>query len=187
MLYRPKRKAEFPLSGVLPCPYEGHHGRVFQSVDQLYDRHHYQDQVQKFLHEGLYTSTSAGNNGPVHAKSHLTCKSVYQIPGILSGAHAMNALGDTGAKYSFMKESYALQLGSNIQRDKTCKVAVSQDRYVTTTGVAHTTFRFEGERTAYHMAFHLLPSCIHEVILGNTFLKATSTFLDIKNRLRRVK
>jgi hypothetical protein len=34
---RTQGKAEYPLSGALPCPYPGHHGRMFQSVDQLYD------------------------------------------------------------------------------------------------------------------------------------------------------
>lgn len=34
---RTQGKAEYPLSGALPCPYPGHHGRIFQSVDQLYD------------------------------------------------------------------------------------------------------------------------------------------------------
>ncbi|KAH7076133.1 hypothetical protein FB567DRAFT_608774 [Paraphoma chrysanthemicola] len=30
------QKTEIPLSGALPCPF-GHHGRMFQSVEQLYD------------------------------------------------------------------------------------------------------------------------------------------------------
>jgi hypothetical protein len=34
---RSQGKAEYPLSGALPCPYPGHHGRTFQSVDQVYD------------------------------------------------------------------------------------------------------------------------------------------------------
>lgn len=34
---RTQGKAEVPLTGALPCPYPGHHGRMFQSIDQLYD------------------------------------------------------------------------------------------------------------------------------------------------------
>lgn len=34
---RTQGKAEYTLSGALPCPYPGHHGRIFQSVSQLYD------------------------------------------------------------------------------------------------------------------------------------------------------
>ncbi|KAH3956211.1 hypothetical protein HBH51_248110 [Parastagonospora nodorum] len=34
---RTQGKADYPLSGALPCPYPGHHGRMFQDIDQLYD------------------------------------------------------------------------------------------------------------------------------------------------------
>jgi hypothetical protein len=34
---RTQGKAEYTLSGALPCPYSDHDGRMFQSVDQLYD------------------------------------------------------------------------------------------------------------------------------------------------------
>lgn len=34
---RTQGKAEYPLSGALPCPFQCHHGRMFQSVDQLYE------------------------------------------------------------------------------------------------------------------------------------------------------
>jgi hypothetical protein len=34
---RIQSKAEWPLSGAVPCPYPGHHGRMFPNVDSLYD------------------------------------------------------------------------------------------------------------------------------------------------------
>lgn len=34
---RTQGKAEYPLAGALPCPYPGHGGRIFQSIDQLHD------------------------------------------------------------------------------------------------------------------------------------------------------
>ena len=34
---RTQRKSEPPLSGAIPCPYPGHHGRIFLNIDQLYD------------------------------------------------------------------------------------------------------------------------------------------------------
>ena len=33
---RTQGKAEYPVSSALPCPYPGHHGRMFQSVEQLF-------------------------------------------------------------------------------------------------------------------------------------------------------
>ena len=34
---RTQGKAEYPISSALPCPYPGHQGRIFQTVDQLFD------------------------------------------------------------------------------------------------------------------------------------------------------
>lgn len=34
---RTQGKADYPLSGALPCPYPGHHGRMFQDINQLFD------------------------------------------------------------------------------------------------------------------------------------------------------
>jgi hypothetical protein len=34
---RTQGKSEPPLSGAIPCPYPGHHGRIFLTIDQLYD------------------------------------------------------------------------------------------------------------------------------------------------------
>jgi hypothetical protein len=34
---RTQKKTEWPLTGALPCPYPGHHGRMFLNLDQLYD------------------------------------------------------------------------------------------------------------------------------------------------------
>jgi hypothetical protein len=47
-------------------------------------------------------------------------------------------------------------------------------------------FRFKDEPTLHQLTFHLLPTCIHNVILGKPFLKATETFSNAINRLRRV-
>jgi hypothetical protein len=44
---RTQGKTEWSLNGALPCPY-GHHGRMFQSLDQLYDH-------AKTEHESQFT------------------------------------------------------------------------------------------------------------------------------------
>jgi len=33
---RTQQKAEYSLSSALPCPFPGHHGRMFQSIGQLW-------------------------------------------------------------------------------------------------------------------------------------------------------
>ena len=34
---RTQGKGEYPPTSALPCPYQGHHGRIFLSIEQLFD------------------------------------------------------------------------------------------------------------------------------------------------------
>jgi len=111
---------------------------------------------------------------------------VFEIPSYLASTHFTNALGDYCAKRNFMKEEYAIRLGLSIDRKDTSDVAIGSGK-VTTTGTARTLFRFKDENQAYPLTFHLLPKCIHDVILGKPFLKATSTFSNLLSKTRRVK
>jgi hypothetical protein len=117
---------------------------------------------------------------PESSSSH-----VFEIPCLVGQQHA-NALGDYGAKKNFMKTSYAKQLGLVIDGRKKVSVALGSGQQVTTTGAVETWFRFKDEHKAYLLVFHLLPNCIHDVILGKRFLKATETFKSGANYLRRV-
>lgn len=113
-------------------------------------------------------------------------KKVYEIPGFLTPKHRVNALGDTAAKYNFLNEKYAVQLGFPISRDDVREVSITRHHSVTTKGMAQVPFSFDGEEDTYPLVFHLLPNCIHDVILGKAFLKATKTFSVLKNFTRRV-
>ena len=111
---------------------------------------------------------------------------VYEIPGLIAN-YSVNALGDYGAKKNFMRESYAVKLGLKIDRGLIRKIAVGSGNMVTSTGAAIASFHFEGERKMHELIFHLLPNCIHDVILGKPFLKTTETLSQISNFTRRVK
>jgi len=78
-------------------------------------------------------------------------------------------------------------LGLPINRDIVCKVIVGSGKLVTTTGAITAPFRFEGGHDVYNLKFHLLPDCIHNVILGKSFLKLTETLSNLSNFYRRVK
>jgi hypothetical protein len=105
----------------------------------------------------------------------------------LAGTLDINAFGDTGAKYSFINEEYAMsQADFALDRTQVEKVALGNGETVTTTGTISTTFQFPGEKEIYSQLFHLLPKCRHNVILGNRFLKITKTFTNNLNRVRRV-
>ncbi|RYP51148.1 hypothetical protein DL768_003495 [Monosporascus sp. mg162] len=111
---------------------------------------------------------------------------LFEIPGLLAN-HFTNALGDYGAKKNFIKEEYAVSLGLPVNRDVVCKVTVGNGKTVSTTGAVTAPFRFSGERHRHDIKFHLLPDCIHDVILGKSFLKLTETFTNLFNFSRRVK
>ena len=105
----------------------------------------------------------------------------------MAGNLEIDALGDTGAKYNFMDDDYAMsQADFAIDRNQTERITLGNGKMVTTTGTIKTTFQFPGEREIYSQIFHLLPRCHHDVILGNRFLKMTKTFTNNLNRLRRV-
>jgi hypothetical protein len=112
-------------------------------------------------------------------------KTIFEIPGVVAQEHAVDALGDTGAKYNFMREEYAVQTGLSIQRDETRSVAITKNHNVTTTGTAEACFSFTGEEEQYSVIFHLLPDCLHDVILGNVFLKATKTLTSFASRIKK--
>ncbi|KAF2273436.1 uncharacterized protein EI97DRAFT_157975 [Westerdykella ornata] len=114
------------------------------------------------------------------------CK-VFEIPSVLGSGHLVNALGDYCAKRNFMKEEYAKQLRLQIDRQATSSVTIGSGKQVVTTGVVKTSFRFKDEKHEYSLLFHILPSCVHDVILGKGFLKITKTFSNLANKARRVK
>jgi predicted aspartyl protease len=111
---------------------------------------------------------------------------IFEIPGLLA-KHSTKALGDYGAKENFINEEYALRLGLPINRDIACKVTVGSGNTVMATGAVAAPFRFEGEHDVHNLKFHLLPNCIHDVILGKSFLKFTETFSKLSSFYRRVK
>jgi predicted aspartyl protease len=110
------------------------------------------------------------------------------IPGFL--AHlpqfTVKALPDTGAKYNFMKESQAKELGVPIQRDIIRSVIVTKAKTIRTVGVVVAPFTFQGETESHLLKFHLLKDCVHDIILGKAFLKATKTFSNMVLKAKRV-
>jgi hypothetical protein len=117
----------------------------------------------------------------------VTPSHIFEIPSYLNQNHHTNALGDYCAKFNFMREDYAHRLGLLIDRHQTHKVIIGSGKTTSTTGTAITTFRFQGESQSYPLTFHLLPNCIHNVILGKPFLKATRTFSNLIHFASRVK
>jgi predicted aspartyl protease len=107
------------------------------------------------------------------------------IPGFLGNA-IVKALPDTGAKFNFMTESYAKRLRLPVQHEITRSITVTNTKIIRTAGVVVAPFTFQSETEPYLLKFHLLKDCVHDVILGKAFLKATKTFSNIALKAKRV-
>jgi hypothetical protein len=111
---------------------------------------------------------------------------VYEIPCVV-GSTCLNALGDYCAKSNFMREDYAIGSGYIIDRTSSSTITIGSGKTIATVGTITVPLRFDKEHANYMLQFHLLRDCIHDVILGKQFLRATETFSSAVNRMRRVK
>ncbi|KAJ5378002.1 uncharacterized protein N7496_005411 [Penicillium cataractarum] len=120
------------------------------------------------------------------ALSHDREVRVFDIPCQLAG-HSANVLGDYAAERNFMDKEYALHLGLRINWNASCNVTIGSGKQVTTVGTAMVPFSFKDETEVHNLEFELLPTCVHNVIIGKPFLKLTKTFSNAANFHRRVK
>jgi hypothetical protein len=120
----------------------------------------------------------------------------YEIPIVLSDAKTgpqepprqINAIGDYCAKFNFIKEDYAFRLGLKISRKSTRSVIIGSGMKIMTIGTTCLPpFRFQEEMELHSPLFHVVPKCLHNIILGRSFLKITQTFSTLANFARRVK
>jgi hypothetical protein len=111
---------------------------------------------------------------------------VFEIPSVLEAKHRVSAVGDYYASWNFMAMSYAHRLGLPINRTNTLSVLTGSGNETSTVGSVIARFRFECEPEVYSLKFDILPDCMHDIILGKAFLKATKTFSSVVNEARRV-
>jgi hypothetical protein len=50
-------------------------------------------------------------------------------------------------------------------------------------GTVSAPFSFQGEKEIYTCTFHVLKRCLHDIIFGNSFLKATKTLTNFRHRI----
>lgn len=107
-----------------------------------------------------------------------------QLDGELNG-HAVSTFPDTGASWNFLSRAYAR--GRELRIDPSEKVAILMPtgKLVQSLGFVRLGFRFKDSLEEHVLDFHVLPTCISDVILGNTFLKATSAFTRFGHCVRR--
>jgi hypothetical protein len=109
----------------------------------------------------------------------------WELPGTINGVR-VKAFPDSGSSrdivsHEFVKKHFqAHHMVSTSAYD----MKIPNGRTVRTLGEIELPFRFEGESEAHVRRFAVLPSCVHDVVLGKTFLRLTRTFTRFKKRLR---
>ncbi|KAH7395135.1 hypothetical protein DE146DRAFT_633488 [Phaeosphaeria sp. MPI-PUGE-AT-0046c] len=130
--------------------------------------------------ESVRHSVSSSSDNPKYATEN------YVIPSVLENGNHVDAIGDYCAKRNFMTKSYAKRLGLVIDRKQVMSVLTGSGNTLKTIGSATARLRFKHDPEVYALRFEILSNCVHDLILGKSFLKATKTFSSVANQARRV-
>jgi len=84
-----------------------------------------------------------------------------------------------------MSESFALRNRFRIDRTSVNRVKLPQGTFVKSIGSTTQQYQFEGEEELHTVLFAVLPNCVHDIILGKTFLNLTKTLTDFRYRVQK--
>lgn len=109
------------------------------------------------------------------------------VPGKVGGV-ATTAFPDSGSSRDTITTTF---VDKHFRKDQVDHEAISSIQLpngtvVRTLGEIKLPFQFEGETIAHIRSFAILPSCVHDVVLGKTFLRLTQCFTRFKNRIREI-
>ena len=103
------------------------------------------------------------------------------------GSIKVCALADSGSDLDVLSESFCSKHNLKIDKSKLRTIRLPKRGLVQSIGTVTLPFSFEGENGVYNRVFHVLKNCIHDVILGNRFLKATKTLTEfLVKRVKKV-
>lgn len=106
----------------------------------------------------------------------------YIVPGSLSGFR-VSAIPDTGSDLDIVSFDFVRRHGIKIH--SSCAQNIRLPNGMTRSiGSISLPFSFDGEESPVHRVFTVLPNCLHDVILSNTFLKTTETLTRFTQRLK---
>jgi hypothetical protein len=107
----------------------------------------------------------------------------WVIMGSLKGI-TVSAIPDTGSELNIVSDHFiklhGIKLDSEFQRS-----IQLPNRETISTGTGSLPFSFEGEKSTFSIVFTVMPNCVHDVILSNSFLRTTETLTRFSSRLKR--
>lgn len=109
----------------------------------------------------------------------------WEIPGSI-GQIPTAAFPDYGSSRDIVSHDFVKKHLPNhtINSKSACDFKMPNGKLVRSLGELQLPFQFEGESVAYIRSFAVLKTCVHNVILGKTFLRLTKTLTHFPNRLK---
>jgi hypothetical protein len=96
---------------------------------------------------------------------------------------AVTFFPDNQSAHDIMSHDYAKRNHFKINSSTKGKLRTARGSQVNTLGTVSRTVRFPGEPEEYIREFHVLPKCVHDIILGSPFLRLTQTFTKFRHRI----
>lgn len=107
----------------------------------------------------------------------------YCVEGCLCRTQ-IEACPDTGADLCLISPSMVSTLGLDVAPGTERTIHLANKKPVQSPGMAQVPWTFSGERTAHMLDCWVLPGCVHDLVLGNQFLKATQTLTRFTSRIK---
>jgi hypothetical protein len=105
-----------------------------------------------------------------------------EIPGYLNDT-AVAFFPDNQSAHDIVSYDYAKRNHLKINSSTKGRLQTAKGSHVNTLGTVSRTVRFSGEPEEYIREFHVLPKCVHDIILGSPFLRLTQTFTKFRHRI----
>jgi len=134
------------------------------------------------------SSNASGDGAPEGLDVGLTHepKAIYIYEPEISGFLADTAVAffpDNQSAHDIISHDYAKRHNFKIDRLKRGKLRTASGSRVHTLGTVLQPVRFAEEPDTYIREFHVLPKCVHDIILGGPFLRWTQTFTEHAHRV----
>lgn len=92
------------------------------------------------------------------------------------GGHDVSTFPDTWAAGNFISLSYARRRRLSVDWKSSSHIKIGTGKVVKTLGTTSLPFIFLGEEAAYELVFNVIPTSVHDIIIGSHFLRLTETF-----------
>lgn len=128
-----------------------------------------------------------GTEGPLKKSNGANPSPSMQLPGIIQRTF-VKALPDTGSSQNVVDSEFVLTLNPAVTIEPINKLydkplRAPDGEIIPCTGKVNLPWAFKDEAETYQLWFYVVENCLHDVIIGNGFLRETETFEEHQERL----